>query len=74
MQVSEITLNGYSERVKLNAVYGGGTNAEDNTFAQATPSGTLELCIDNPKAQGQLKPGMKFYVDLTPAPEPAKQV
>src|SRR6266478_2198190 len=48
MQVQSITLNGYSETVKLHAVYGGDKNTEDNSFSKATPSATLEMQIDNP--------------------------
>ena len=66
MEVREVTLNEYSDRVKLSCVYGGTTNAEDNTYAKATPTGGMELQIDNPSARGHIKPGAKFYVDLTP--------
>lgn len=65
--VSEVTDNGYSDKVKMNAVYGGVTNAEDNTYSKATPSGDLTMQIDNPAVRGQIKPGQKFYLDFTPA-------
>lgn len=67
----EATMYGRSETVKLVAVYGGSTNAEDNTFATASPSGSLKLVIDNPSAQGFFKPGKKYYIDIVEAPEPA---
>ena len=70
MQVSSITLNGYSETAKLHAVYSGDKNSEDNTYAKATPSATMDIQIDNPNAQGKLKPGMKVYVDFTVAEQP----
>lgn len=63
------TMYGRSESVKLVAVYGGSTNAEDNTFASATPGGSLELNVDNPSAQGFFKPGKKYYIDITEAPD-----
>ena len=66
MTVAEVTLNSYSDVVKLTCVYGGATNAEDNTFAKATPSGKMELQIDNPSVRGLIKPGMTYYVDLVP--------
>lgn len=65
--VQEVTDNGYSDKVKMTAVYGGSTNAEDNTYAKATPSGVLEIQIDNPAVRGQVKPGQRFYLDFTPA-------
>ncbi len=70
MEVATVLLDGYSEIVKLRAVYGGSTNAEDNTYASATPSGSIELTINNKGAMGKLKPGAKFYVDFTEVPTP----
>lgn len=67
MQVQEIAVTTYSETPKLTAVYGGSTNAEDNTYARATPSGKAELQIDNDAAKGFFKPGKKYYVDFTEA-------
>jgi hypothetical protein len=66
MTVQTVTLNPYSDVVEFTAVYGGSTNAEDNTYAKATPSGSLKLQIDNPNVRGLIKPGKTFYVDLTP--------
>lgn len=54
------------QRAKLSAVYSG--TPEDNQFAKATPSGQLEITIDNPAAQGYLIPGKSYYLDFTPAP------
>lgn len=69
MTCQEVTKTAYgAEKVRMTAVYGGSTNAEDNTFAKATPSGTLELQIDNPEAQGVVTPGSSFYVELAPVP------
>lgn len=36
---------------------------EDQRFAKATPTGTLEMLIDNPSAQPDL--GAFYYLDLT---------
>lgn len=65
MQVQSIEHTTYSENVKLSCVYGGSNNAEDNTYAKATPSGGMNLQIDNPTAKGILKPGDVVYVDVT---------
>lgn len=65
-QIQSVTLNGYSEVVKFSAVYGGSTNAEDNSFSEATPSASCEMTISNKALHGQFKPGQKFYVDFTP--------
>lgn len=37
---------------------------EDQRFAKATPSGTLEINVDNPAAQFEL--GRTYYLDFTP--------
>jgi len=71
MNVQEVVSNEYSDVTKFACVYGGSTNAEDNTFAKATPSGKMELQIDNPALKGFFKPGTKVYVDITVIPEPA---
>lgn len=54
------------EQVKLGAVYSDKDGAANKAWAKATPAGHLELTIDNPGAQGVLKPGMFVYVDLIP--------
>lgn len=71
MSVASVLRQGYSEEVKLNAVYGGSTNAEDNTYASATPSGSITLQITNKALHGKLSPDDVFYVDFTPVPKPA---
>lgn len=43
------------------------TIEEDRRYAQATPSGRIELYIDNPAALQYLQPGHLFYVDFTEA-------
>jgi len=57
---------GTFEEVMLRAVYGGTTNAEDNQFSEATPSGDLHMTISNPKALGFFKKGQSYYLDFTP--------
>lgn len=54
-----------SEEVELSAVYGG-TNAQ---WSKWTPSGQLKMTINNPDAQGKLKPNQCYYLDFTEAPE-----
>jgi hypothetical protein len=38
---------------------------EDRRFAKATPSGTIQLYVDNPPASDYLELGKQFYVDFT---------
>ncbi|CAJ3071060.1 Uncharacterised protein [Burkholderia pseudomallei] len=68
-------------KMRLNAVVGqswGGVKAvfnceydntieEDRRFQKATPTGMLELQIDNPAAIEQLVIGKSYYFDMTPA-------
>ena len=71
MQIQSVTLNmgGYTEEIKMSAVYGGSTNDEDNSFAKTTPSGSITLGIANKELHGVYKPGDTFYVDFTPVPK-----
>lgn len=41
------------------------TIPEDVRFLIATPSGRMEMRIDNPPALAQFVPGKSFYVDFT---------
>lgn len=74
MEVASVNSTTYQDEVKWNAVYGGSTNAEDNSYASATPSGNATLCITNLNVRGKLKPGKKYYVTFTEIPDevPAK--
>lgn len=49
------------------------TIPEDQRFQKATPSGTAEFVIDNPKAAEQLVIGEYYYVDFHPVPKPETQ-
>lgn len=83
MGVQEVTATTYSELVKFQCVMGrrnpDGTHRcatseeakEDNSFASATPSGKMELSIDNKAVHGFFKPGKSYYVDITEVPDPA---
>lgn len=42
---------------------------EDVGFQKATPSGSAEFVIDNPKATEQLVIGEYYYVDFHPVPK-----
>lgn len=42
---------------------------EDAQFTKYTPSGTLEMSVDNPPAQAQFKVGDYYYLDFTPCAE-----
>lgn len=44
--------------------------AEDASFQKATPTGSAEYQIDNPKAAEQLVIGEYYYVDFHPVPKP----
>jgi hypothetical protein len=47
------------------------TIPEDQRFQKATPSGSIEMQIDNPIALEQFKLGGDYYVDFTPVPAEA---
>ncbi len=43
------------------------TLPEDQKFSAATPSGRIEMLVDNPPARAFFKPGKAYYVDFTEA-------
>lgn len=51
-------------QVKLRAVSAEGI-PENERFHRYTPSGTIEISIDNPPASDVFTPGQAFYVDFT---------
>jgi hypothetical protein len=61
------------EQLKLMAVTGSGAekNPENAQWAKWTPNANLTIYIDNPDAIGLVSSGHTFFVDLTPAEEPA---
>lgn len=69
IQIGSAIKNEYGERVVAHGVYGGSTNAEDNTFSAATPSLHLDMNVSNPDVIGMLQQGKKYYIDFTEAPE-----
>lgn len=48
----------------FSAVYDNGT-PENQRFTKATPSGTLEMIVDNPDALKQFELGKSYYLDFT---------
>jgi hypothetical protein len=77
MQVRSVEGNGVTgastqETIRMAPVcgkdpFGPNGESEDNTFARYTPSGSLELTINNPQLVGKIKSGDTFYVDFTKA-------
>jgi len=55
--------------VKLACIYDTSI-PEDHRFFDATPSGSIEMWVNNPMALEQLPLGKSFYVDFTPVEEP----
>jgi hypothetical protein len=41
---------------------------ENERFTKYTPSGSLEMLVDNPAALAEMKLGQAYYLDFTPAP------
>ena len=51
--------------VKLQAEYDPNI-PEDQRFQKATPSGSLEMSINNPTLEGFFEPGKKYYIEVRP--------
>jgi hypothetical protein len=60
-----VTDFGQQKRVELMPVTGG--SEENKAFWKYTPSGKIEMTIDNPPASEVFAPGKEFYVDFRPA-------
>lgn len=52
-----------------NLDYAAKQQSENAIFGMATPSGSVSLSIANPAAADFFKPGKKYYVDFTEAPD-----
>lgn len=63
---SVVTHNGI-EQVRMRAVHGGDKNAEDNTYAGATPVADVTMQIDRKDAQGYFQEGSAYHLDFTAA-------
>lgn len=70
-QCLSVTDHGWNKTVKLGVVYSRKQDEENYDFTKATPSGTIEMVIDNPLAAVQFKPQEYYYVDFSPAPKDA---
>jgi len=58
--------NGYVEKTIVLTPQYDQALAEDVSFCKATPTGRIEMRIDNPTAIDLLPVGKLFYVDFTP--------
>jgi len=68
MQLTEITDTTWGgKRLKFSTVYDQSI-AEDQKFQKATPSGSIEMHVDNPAAISQFTLGGYYYVDFTACP------
>ncbi len=59
--------DGYSETVSMIPVYSTDPEHENKKFWDATPSGKLDLYIQNPAAFGIFHQGQEYYLDFTKA-------
>jgi hypothetical protein len=72
MQLEDVMRTSYgSRKAFFRCTYDQKLSDEDVGFQKATPSGSAEFMIDNPKATQQLVIGEYYYVDFHPVPKPA---
>ena len=62
-----VLLGEHGEQVKLGAVSSSDENDPNKSWSQYTPSGSIEMMITNPAAEGQFRPGREYFIDFTPA-------
>lgn len=71
MQLEDVMRTSWGQRKAFfRCIYDEKLANEDRSFQQASPSGSAEYVIDNPKATEQLVIGEYYYVDFTPVPKP----
>lgn len=68
-QCQHVTDHGFNKMVRLSVVYSRVEGTENHDFTKATPSGTIEMQIDNPAAAIQFVPQCYYYVDFEECPE-----
>ena len=79
MRVSNVVLvSETQENLSLTAVaksesYPEDGSDENNTYAKFTPSGSVELTIQNPALLGKFTVGDEYYLDFTKVESAAKQ-
>ena len=56
--------HGHNKTIRMGVVYSRKDGTENRDFTKATPSGTIEMSIDNPAAAVQFKPLRYYYVDF----------
>ena len=55
-----------AQTFKFGAIYDNSTE-ENRRYSKATPTGTLEMTVDNPPAQAFFEIGKTYYLDFTKA-------
>lgn len=72
MQLQDVMRTSYGSRKAFFVCsYDQTLSEEDVGFQMASPSGSAEFMIDNPKATEQLMIGEYYYVDFHQVPKPA---
>jgi hypothetical protein len=76
MECDEVTQHGnsynagqYAEEIHLKAVYTEDKDHPNYEWSEATPSGDLNLYINNAAAFGKVKPGELYHITITKAPK-----
>jgi hypothetical protein len=72
-EVTKVSWNPEARKVKLHAQYS--STPEDNSYAKATPTGSIEMQVDNPPVAKFFEEnlGKAFYVDFVPVPEASEK-
>lgn len=65
-EVTRTHAGGYSQKtLEFRAV--GDNNPENSQFAKATPSGTLQIVVENESAAEYFTPGEEYFLDFIKA-------
>jgi hypothetical protein len=51
--------------ITLSVVYDNGVDAENASFAEATPNGSMTFTLNNPDCADEFKVGDNYYIDFS---------
>lgn len=72
MRLEDVVRNTWGGRKAFFSCIYDSSIPEDKSFQKATPTGSAEFVIDNPKANEQLVIGEYYYVDFNVVPKVEK--
>ena len=71
IHVSKVTKTAYAETIEAAPVCSSDPNDPNKSWSEATPSGSVELCITNKQVFGHFVPGEEYLLTFEHVPKEA---